>query len=41
MSPQLPTHDFEEILITPQNLALASQARVVNLTERERPVFLD
>jgi Cys-tRNA(Pro)/Cys-tRNA(Cys) deacylase len=29
----------EEILITPQNLALASQARVVNLTDREHPVF--
>jgi Cys-tRNA(Pro)/Cys-tRNA(Cys) deacylase len=29
----------EEILITPQNLLIASQAQVVNLTDREKPVF--
>ncbi len=29
----------EEIMITPQNLVKASSAIVVNLTERERPVF--
>ncbi|HEU0295635.1 MAG TPA: YbaK/EbsC family protein [Anaerolineales bacterium] len=29
----------EEIMITPQNLIKASDAIVVNLTERERPVF--
>ena len=30
----------EEIMITPQNLVKASDAIVVNLTEREKPVFL-
>jgi len=29
----------EEILITPQNLVLASRANSVNLTDREKPVF--
>ena len=29
----------EEIMITPQNLVRASSAIVVNLTEREKPVF--
>lgn len=29
----------EEIMITPQDLVQASQAIVVNLTERDRPVF--
>ena len=29
----------EEIMITPENLIRASQAIVVNLTEREKPVF--
>jgi Cys-tRNA(Pro)/Cys-tRNA(Cys) deacylase len=31
----------EKILIKPQDLALASQARLVNLTERDQPVFLE
>ncbi len=30
----------EEIMITPQNLVRASSAIVVNLTEREKPVFV-
>ena len=30
----------EEILITPQNLVDASQADVVNLTDRSKDVFL-
>ncbi len=30
-----------EIIITPQNLIKASKAQVVNLTDRERPIFLD
>jgi Cys-tRNA(Pro)/Cys-tRNA(Cys) deacylase len=29
----------EEILITPANLALASQAVILNLTDRTLPVF--
>ena len=29
----------EEIMITPENLARASRALVVNLTDRDRPVF--
>jgi hypothetical protein len=28
-----------EIFITPANLVVASRARVVNLTDRDRPVF--
>ena len=31
----------EEIMITPLDLVRASRAQVVNLTERERPVFLE
>ena len=31
----------EEIMITPENLILASNAIVVNLTDREKPVFLE
>ncbi|MFL5733137.1 MAG: aminoacyl-tRNA deacylase [Chloroflexia bacterium] len=31
----------EEIMITPANLVQASRAQVVNLTDRDRPVFLD
>ena len=31
----------EEIMITPQNLIQASKAIVVNLTEREKPVFIE
>jgi Cys-tRNA(Pro)/Cys-tRNA(Cys) deacylase len=31
----------EEIMITPENLVKASAARVVNLTDRDRPVFLE
>jgi Cys-tRNA(Pro)/Cys-tRNA(Cys) deacylase len=31
----------EEIIITPANLVRASRAQVVNLTERDRPVFLE
>jgi Cys-tRNA(Pro)/Cys-tRNA(Cys) deacylase len=30
----------EEIMISPQDLVRASRAQVVNLTDRERPVFL-
>jgi len=30
----------EEIMITPQNLVIANNAIVVNLTEREKPVFV-
>ena len=30
----------EEIMITPENLARASSALVVNLTDRDRPIFL-
>src|SRR5918911_1523301 len=30
----------EEIIITPANLVRASRAQVVNLTDRDRPVFL-
>ena len=28
-----------EILITPANLVMASKAQVVNLTDREKPIF--
>lgn len=31
----------QEIIITPPNLVWASQARIVNLSDRSRPVFLD
>jgi Cys-tRNA(Pro)/Cys-tRNA(Cys) deacylase len=31
----------EEIMITPQNLIRASNAIVVNLTDREKPVFVE
>lgn len=31
----------EEIMITPENLVKASNAIVVNLTDREKPVFLE
>ena len=31
----------EEIIITPANLVHASRAQVVNLTDRDRPVFLE
>ena len=31
----------EEIMITPENLIKASKAIVVNLTEREKPVFIE
>jgi prolyl-tRNA editing enzyme YbaK/EbsC (Cys-tRNA(Pro) deacylase) len=31
----------EEILISPENLVCASRAQVVNLTDRDRPVFSD
>src|SRR5437764_3139226 len=31
----------EEIIITPANLVQASRAQVVNLTDRDRPVFLE
>jgi Cys-tRNA(Pro)/Cys-tRNA(Cys) deacylase len=30
-----------EIFITPSNLVIASRARVVNLTDRDRPIFLE
>jgi Cys-tRNA(Pro)/Cys-tRNA(Cys) deacylase len=30
-----------EIFITPSNLVIASRSRAVNLTDRDRPVFLD
>ena len=29
----------QEIFITPQNLAIASRAHVINLTDRNRPIF--
>jgi Cys-tRNA(Pro)/Cys-tRNA(Cys) deacylase len=31
----------EEIIITPANLKTASSAEIVNLTDREKPIFLD
>ena len=34
-------HWGEEILITPANLVKASNAQAVNLTDRDRPVFLN
>jgi hypothetical protein len=30
-----------EILITPKNLVQASEAKLVNLTDRDKPVFSD
>jgi Cys-tRNA(Pro)/Cys-tRNA(Cys) deacylase len=30
----------QEIFITPQNLAIASRAQVINLTDRNQPVFI-